>query len=48
MLQAHIPVTHPQPSPVPAAPATKTAPVPLDANLLRQISGGVLSPRGYW
>lgn len=48
MSQIHTPAALQQPSKAPIAPATKTAPVPLDANLLRQVSGGVRAPSAGW
>ena len=30
------------------APATRSAPVPLDPAMLRQVSGGTQSPHGSW
>lgn len=48
MSQARTPAALSQPSKAPIVPATKTAPIPLDANLLRQVSGGVCAPHGTW
>lgn len=40
MSQQHAPATLQQQTKLPTTPATPSAPVPIDPNLLRQISGG--------
>ncbi|GEM_PF-5240931 len=47
MLQQQTPfVTQPIPGKTPVAPASQTAPLPLDPNLFRHVGGG--GPNGGW